>query len=205
MAFVSRILHDMDFHSEAWLRRQFHDFTLSFLNRVGRQEAQADLSVALTGLFPGVSIMQPRIAKFAELFPSTSLWKQYRTKQDEVWGGGGSVSSEILPSTVIVPLSANSPMTNAVEESSSFLSNKLGIPSLSPFLIENALCMPRMPTGFISVNEHQCKNPASLYEGGGFNTCVNRWVKVQQQVGDSYYWNVSSGETKWEIPDDDLL
>lgn len=214
MAFVSRVLHDMEFQSEAWLRRQFHDFTLSFLNRVGRREAQIDLATALAGLFPGVSIIQPRIARFAEQFPSTSLWKQYRTKQDEIWGGSSSDPQNVMPGSVSSPI-ANSPTSSAPEEPS-FLSGNAGIKTLAPFAFENASGVSRPPTGFVSVKDLTLTNPKKKtttvsptsklkFACNSEDSENQRWVKVLHENGEPYYWNVSSGETKWEIPDDDLL
>jgi len=239
MAFVSRVLHDMDYHSEAWLRRQFHDFTLSFLNRVGRREAQADLSTALAGLFPGASIMQPRIVKFAEQFPQTSLWRRYRAKQDAIWGGGASGSKSETdkissPSVAAVnsPSSSSSSSAMAIDlqDPTSFVGQRSSAQSLAPFYLESATGASQIPTGFVSVKDivvplatttnltprasekrasGKMRTEISFDSPRGDNlpksAGVGRWIRVSHENGEPYYWNTTSGETKWELSDDELL
>ena len=220
MAFVSRILHDLEFQSEAWLRRQFHDFTLSFLNRVGRKGSHAeDLAHALSGLFPGISIIQPRISRFADQFANSGLWKKYRLKQDEIWGGNHSSNfpSNFHQSSPKTPSSPYSQFEefDYVAAVSAFPNENI---SHAPFTLEYASGGYRAPIGFIS--QRPAPVPISIppsstlkkkkdqrdqnRRSGNFSTHrqSGKWVKVYHENGEPYYWNVASGETKWENPEE---
>jgi Stabilization of polarity axis len=215
MAFISRVLHDMEYQAEGWVRRQFHDFTLSFLNRVGRRDIQADLTTALAGLFPSAGIMQSKFAKFAENYPATNLWKIYRERQDETWGG--RKSSPDRGSQALVQETMPSPTNSqgADDDGAFFV---IRGKSLAPFMLEAITGLMRPPTGFIKVEESSKRASSNLEKGISFSekrdekakhirspSNEDRWIRVVSESGEAYFWNVATGVTSWESPDDQLL
>jgi hypothetical protein len=235
MAYISRVLHDIDSHTETWLRRQFHDFTLSFLNRVARRGITFDLAQALAGLLPTPSLMQPRLARFADNFSHGALYKKYRAKQDSVWGGGNLNSSSLSASSFrgALPSPMSRSFSDPTPEDMSFL-HLASLKSLAPFYIECATGEWRAPTGFIRVEEGSSspkRTSANLSRTRGTSendhqkhnsfrenqqhpspkkplatSSPDRWVRVKPKgAAEVYFWNVETGETSWEDPDIALL
>lgn len=213
MAFISRVLAEMDFQSEAWLRRQFYDFTLSFLNRVSRRENHPDLSLALAGMFPGASIMQRKIVKFAEQFANGKLWKKYRARQDAMWGGGSlEAGGPGLASLVVDEFLPNRIASGRISEDDAeweFVQNpRSASSSLAPFHVEYLHGAKRAPLGFVRVVDclsagvGKAKPILAEEKKCDENTESNTsWVRIVPKDGsDVYFWNVSTGETVWDMP-----
>jgi len=201
MAFISKVLHGMHAQGkgETWIRSQFHDYTLSFLNRVGRRESHMDaLAAALAGL-KGSAAARKANDRFAEAFASGSLWKRYQERRDAQWRGHGVLVESTLG--LNVDASPSSSLAR-VEDRDWDVMLPSSVPSHAPYTLMAAAGGYKLPTGFVRERAgktlQQRVSVQQAFDRGSVAAAKSSpWIKVVSGEGEEYFWNVHSGKTSW--------